>query len=125
MKKFFEKQDNIQVYDYAFGTDLLVSLFGADKYMRKYSKTGDGIYNLLFIDNKIYELKLKSVTKMLVDDGKKAFRDETKDYIVDTIKKFFYNNNIEITSNSGKIITFPHFNYIFSVEIVKKTAIPE
>lgn len=125
MKKFFEKQDNIQVYDYAFGTDFLASIFGIDKYMRKYSKTGDGIYNLLLIDNKIYDLKLKEAKSMLVEDHKKAYRDTTKDYIVENIKNALTARGIESTSNSGKLISFKNNNIIFSVEITKKVSMPE
>lgn len=127
MKKydFFKEQDNMQVYDYAFGHDFLASIFGEDKYMRKYSLHGDGIYNLLLIDNKIYDLKLKEIKSMLVDDHKKAYRDTTKDYIVDNIKEALTNHGIENASNSGKIISFKNNNIIFSIEITKKVSMPD
>lgn len=125
MKKFFEKPFNFQECDYHFGADFLTSIFGEKKYMRKYSKVGDGIYNLLFIDNKIYELKLKNVNNMLTNDNKKAFRDTTKDYIVDNIINQLKLNNIEATTQDGKFITFKYFDYIIKVEIVKKNSIPE
>ena len=127
MKKynFFKEQDNMQVYDYAFGHDFLASIFGEDKYMRKYSMQGDGIYNLLLIDDKIYDLKLKEVKSMLVEDHKKAYRDTTKDYIVENIKKALTDRGIENASNSGKLISFKNNNIIFSVEITKKVSMPE
>lgn len=127
MKKydFFKEQDNMQVYDYAFGHDFLASIFGEDKYMRKYSLHGDGIYNLLLIDNKIYDLKLKEIKSMLVEDHKKAYRDTTKDYIVENIKKALTDRGIENASNSGKLISFKNNNIIFSVEITKKVSMPE
>lgn len=127
MKKydFFKEQDNMQVYDYAFGHDFLASIFGEDKYMRKYSLHGDGIYNLLLIDNKIYDLKLKEIKSMLIDDHKKAYRDTTKDYIVDNIKKALTDRGIENASNSGKLISFKNNNIIFSIEITKKVSMPE
>ena len=127
MKKydFFKEQDNMMVYDYAFGHDFLVSVFGEDAYMRKYSLKGEGIYNLLLIENKIYDLKLREVKSMLVDDHKKAYRDVTKDYIVDNIKQALVNRGIEATSNSGKLISFKNNNKIFSIEITKKVSIPE
>jgi len=127
MKKydFFKKQDNMMVYDYAFGHDFLASVFGEDAYKRKYSLHGDGIYNLLLIDNKIYDLKLKEVKFMLIDDHKKAYRDTTKDYIVDNIKNALTNRGIENASNSGKLISFKNNNIIFSIEITKKVSMPE
>lgn len=125
MKKFFDNTNNMQDYDYAFGHDFLKPIFGEDRYMRKYSMNGDGIYNLLLIDDKIYDLKLKEVKSMLVDDHKKAYRDTTKDYIVDEIKKALVDRGINMTSNSGKLISFKNNNKIFSVEITKKTSMPE
>jgi hypothetical protein len=125
MKKFFDSTNNMQDYDYAFGHDFLKPIFGEDKYMRKYSMSGDGIYNLLLIDDKIYDLKLKEVKSMLVDDHKKAYRDTTKDYIVDEIRKALVDRGINMTSNSGKLISFKNNNKIFSVEITKKTSMPE
>ena len=125
MYDFFKEQYNMQVYDYAFGTNFLVSIFGADKYKRKYSMQGDGIYNLLLIDDKIYDLKLKEVKSMLVEDYKKAYRDTTKDYIVENIKKALTDRGIENASNSGKLISFKNNNIIFSVEITKKVSMPE
>lgn len=125
MKKFFEEPINFQECDYYFGTDFLVSVFSENHYLRKYSKTGDGIYNLLFIDNKIYELKLKNATNMLVNDNKKAFRDITKDYIVENIVNKLREKGIEATTNSGKLITFKYFDYIVKIEVIKKTTISE
>jgi hypothetical protein len=125
MKKFFDNTNNMQDYDYAFGHDFLKPIFGEDRYMRKYSMSGDGIYNLLLIDDKIYDLKLKEVKSMLVDDHKKAYRDTTKDYIVDEIRKALVDRGINMTSNSGKLISFKNNNKIFSVEITKKTSMPE
>ena len=125
MVKFFDKNNNMQDYDYAFGHDFLKPIFGEDKYMRKYSMSGDGIYNLLLIDNKIYDLKLKEAKSMLVEDHKKAYRDTTKDYIVENIKNALTARGIESTSNSGKLISFKNNNIIFSIEITKKVSMPE
>ena len=125
MRKFLDEQDNMQVYDYLFGAEFLVSIFGENAYIRKYSMQGDGIYNLLLIEDKIYDLKLKEVKTMLVDDNKKAYRDATKDYIVDNIKQALDSHGIKATSNSGKLITFKSNNKIFSVEITKKVSMPQ
>ena len=125
MKKFLDEQDNMQVYDYLFGAEFLVSIFGANAYLRKYSMQGDGIYNLLLIEDKIYDLKLKEVKSMVVDDHQKAYRDTTKDYIVEHIVAKLAENGINAATNKGKLITFKNNNKIFSVEITKKTSIPQ
>ena len=124
MKKFLEEQDNMQVYDYAFGADFLASIFGQEKYMRKYSMHGDGIYNLLLIEDKIYDLKLREVKSMVINDNQKAYRDATKDYIVAQIVAKLKDNGIIATTNKGKLITFKNNDKIFSVEITKKNVIP-
>ena len=51
-------------------------------FKRKYSLEGNGIYNLIYIDNKIYEVKFIEAKAMVVDDGKLALRDNTKNEIV-------------------------------------------
>lgn len=125
MRKFLDEQDSMQVYDYLFGAEFLVSIFGANAYLRKYSMQGDGIYNLLLIEDKIYDLKLKEVKSMVVDDHQKAYRDTTKDYIVEHIVAKLAENGINAATNKGKLITFKNNNKIFSVEITKKTSIPQ
>ena len=125
MRKFLDEQDNMQVYDYLFGAEFLVSIFGANAYFRKYSMQGDGIYNLLLIEDKIYDLKLKEVKSMVVDDHQKAYRDTTKDYIVEHIVAKLAENGINAATNKGKLITFKSNDKIFSVEITKKTSIPQ
>ena len=125
MRKFLDEQDNMQVYDYLFGAEFLVSIFGANAYFRKYSMQGDGIYNLLLIEDKIYDLKLKEVKSMVVDDHQKAYRDTTKDYIVEHIVAKLAENGINAATNKGKLITFKSNNKIFSVEITKKTSMPQ
>ena len=92
--------------------------------MRKYSLSGEGIFNLVFLNDKIYEVDLKQATGMLVNDGKKAFRDETKDIIIDTIASKLKELKLEYTVNSGKFITFKIKNYIGKIEIVKKAVMP-
>jgi len=122
--KFFEKNNCLTEYEWAFDSDFLQELF-KEKYKHKYSLTGSGIYNLVLIDNKIYEIDLKTTTKLLADDGKKAFRDATKDAIVEKIVNKLKENNINCTVNSGKFITFKHFDYTFKIEVVKKTSMPQ
>lgn len=125
MNNFFKKQeDNFQAVDADFGYMFLSSLF-KDKYQRKYSLTGDGMYHLIFLDNKIYDLKLKEVKALLPNDGKKAFRDSGKDEIIDIISKEYENNNIEYTINSGKFICAIFHNRKLKIEVTKKVKIPE
>lgn len=123
MRKFFNKYEYAWEYEYPFGEDLLKSIFG-DNYKRKYSLVGDGIYNLVFIEDKIYSVDFKKTTTLLANDGKKAFRDTTKDQVVEAIAQKLDQNNIEYTINSGKFITFKYNGFTFKVEVVKKAAMP-
>lgn len=123
MRKFFDKYEYFWEYDYPFGEDFLKSIFG-NKYQRKYSLNGDGIFNLIILDDKIYNLELKKASSMVVNDGKKAFRDITKDIIVDNICNRLKDNHIFYATNNGKIITFKYNDIIFKIEIIKKAAMP-
>lgn len=122
-REFFTKYEYFWEYEYPFGNDFLKNIF-KDNYMRKYSLVGDGIFNLILFNDKIYDISIKKGNSMLVNDGKKAFRDVDKDIIVEEITKALKNKNIEYTVNSGKFITFKYNNFIFKIEIVKKAAIP-
>lgn len=122
-REFFTKYEYFWEYEYPFGNDFLKNIF-KDNYMRKYSLVGDGIFNLILFNDKIYDVSIKKGNSMLLNDGKKAFRDADKDIIVEEITKALKNKNIEYTVNSGKFITFKYNNFIFKIEIVKKVAIP-
>lgn len=122
-REFFTKYEYFWEYEYPFGNDFLKNIF-KDNYMRKYSLVGDGIFNLILFNDKIYDVSIKKGNSMLLNDGKKAFRDTDKDIIVEEITKALKNKNIEYTVNSGKFITFKYNNFIFKIEIVKKAAIP-
>lgn len=121
--KFFAKNDNLTEYEWAFDSDFLQNLF-QDNYKHKYSLSGNGIYNLVLIDNKIYDIQLKKATTLLADDGKKAFRDATKDLVIEMIVNKLKENNVNCAVNSGKFISFKHYNYIFKIEVTKKTSMP-
>ena len=113
------KKEYFWEYGYQFG-GFLKKIF-QDKYKRKYSLEGNGIYNLLYIDNKIYEIKFTETKKLLENDNKK-FTDKNKLFIVEEITKNLKNN---FTVNSGKFITFELDGYIAKVEIIKKMAEPK
>lgn len=124
MEKFLNKKvDYFWEYDYSFGTIFLKSIFD-NQYKRKYSLTGDGIFNLILIDNKIYDVRLKETKTMLENDNKKAFRDETKDIVINKICGKLKELNLPYTRNGGKFITFKLGKFIAKVEIVKKAAMP-
>lgn len=123
-KYFFEKYEEFWEYDYPFGDDFLKSIFN-NNYLRKYSLIGDGIFNIVSVDNKIYDISLKNCKSLLLNDNKKAFRDSTKDIIVEKICNKLNENDIEYTVNSGKFITFKYNNFIFKIEVVKKAAMPQ
>ena len=113
------KKEYFWEYGYQFG-EFLKKIF-QDKYKRKYSLEGNGIYNLLYIDNKIYEIKFTETKKLLENDNKK-FTDKNKLFIVEEITKNLKNN---FTVNGGKFITFELDSYIAKVEIIKKMAEPK
>ncbi len=123
MRKLFNKYEYFWEYEYPFGEDFLKSIFN-DKYKRVYSRTGEGIFNIILFNDKIYDVSLKKGTSLLVNDGKKAFRDADKDIVMEMITKALTDNEIEFTVNSGKFITFKYNNFIFKIEIVKKAAMP-
>ena len=122
--KFFDKNDCFIEYKWAFGGDFLQELF-KEKYQCKYSMGGDGYYYLVIVDDKIYDIDIKECKKLLENDGKKAYRDETKDRVVAEISNKLSKNNIKYTINSGKFITFEYNNYFFKIEIVKKAVMPQ
>lgn len=122
-KYFFTNYEYFWEYEYPFGNDFLKGIFG-DAYKRKYSMVGDGIFDLIIFNDKIYDVSLKKGNAMLVNDGKKAFRDADKDIIIEKIASALTDKNIEYTINSGKFLTFKYNSFIFKVEIVKKAAMP-
>ena len=123
-RPFFEKYEYFNDYEYPFGSDFLKSIFN-DNYKKKYSMIGDGIFDLIFYNNKIYYAKLSQGKNMLVNDGKKAFRDADKDIIIEKICNKLQENNIEYTVNGGKFITFKYNDFIFKVEFIKKAVMPQ
>ncbi len=124
MRKFFDKYEYFWEYEYPFGEEFLKSIFG-EQYKRQYSKIGEGIFNIISFNNKIYDISLKKGSIMLINDGKKAFRDADKDVIIEKITQKLNANNIEYTVNNGKFITFKYNNLIFKVEVIKKATMPQ
>lgn len=105
---------------YPFG-EFLKKIFGENVYKRKYSLAGNGIYDLLYLNNKIYEIKLIEAKKLLENDNHK-FTDD-KEFIINTII-----SNLKIkdcTVNSGKYITFPLEQWKVKIEIIKKLSEPQ
>lgn len=125
-EKFFNKKvDRFEDFEYPFAEVFLKEIF-QDNYKRKYSMVGDGIFNLVFLEDKIYDISFKKTNSFMLNDGKSALRDKGKDYIVQKIVKAFEKENIKYTVNSGKYITFEiQNNYIAKVEIVKKAKMPQ
>lgn len=124
-EEFFNKKiDYFFELEYPFINIFLKNIYG-DKVRRRYSLIGDGIFNLLYIEDKIYEIKFKEVKKMLPSDGKKAFRDTLKDDIIEKISNQLKENDIEFSVNEGKFITFKIQKYIALIEVIKKTKEPE
>ena len=105
--------------EYKFG-EFLKEIFGEEVYKRKYSLEGNGIFDLLYIDNKIYELKFTQATRMLNTDNKKI-TDKNKEFIMNTIIE---NLDTEVAAASGKFLSFAVDKWIAKVEIIKKLKEP-
>lgn len=104
-------------YDYKFG-EFLKKIF-PNTYKRKYSMDGNGIYNLILIQDKVYEVKFSQANSMLVDN-EKLTTDKVKNKIIENI---YSNLKNKYTINNSKI-TFKLGNYVAKVEIVKKMKMP-
>ena len=108
--------------EYKFG-EFLKEIFGEKVYKRKYSLEGNGIYNLLYINGKIYDVVYKQCKSNLQNDNHK-FTDD-KEFIITTIVDNLKCDKSKIVVNGGKIITFPVQEWIAKVEIVKKLKEPK
>lgn len=121
--KFFSKKvDYFWELEYPFAEYFLKEIFG-DKFLRKYLLQDSGIVNLIFVDNKIYEVKMTQARGMVEADGQ-ITRDQIKNDIVYLICEELGNNNIQYNVNKGKFITFMHGNFIIKLEIIKKLREP-
>lgn len=107
--------------EYKFG-EFLKEIFG-DAYKRKYSLEGNGIYNLLYINGKIYDVVYKQCKSNLQNDNHK-FTDD-KEFIITTIVSNLKCDKDKIIINGGKFITFPVAEWLAKVEIVKKLKEPK
>lgn len=105
-------------YEYKFG-EFLKKIF-PNTYKRKFSMTGNGIYNLIIIQDKIYEVKFSQTTK-LIEDNNVLTKDKIKNKIIENITNNLKNN---YTVNNGKI-TFKLGKFIAKIEIIKKLKMPE
>lgn len=112
MKQYFWE------YQYPFG-EFLNKIF-PNTYKRKYSMTGNGIYNLVLVHDKIYEVKMSEVKSLLVDNNLLT-TDKLKNKIINNICDNLKSN---YTVNNGKI-TFKLGNFIAKVEVIKKLKMPE
>ncbi len=118
-EKFLNKKvDYFWEYKYPFGVYFIKELF-TNEYKRKYSLEGNGIYDLLYTDKGIYELKFSKTLKMLVEDNELT-RDVKKNEILKIIKQ----NLPDSTSSKGKYITFKLGDFIGKIEIIKKIKEP-
>ena len=125
-EKFFNKKvDYFWEFEYPFGEVFLKEIF-QDSYKRKYSMVGEGIFNLVFLEDKIYDISFKKTNSFMPNYGKYDLRDKGKDYIVQKIVEALEKENVKYTVNSGKYITFEIQNkYSGKVEINKKKKMPQ
>lgn len=104
--------------EYKFG-EFLKSIF--DTYKRKYSLAGNGIFNLVTVNNQLYEIKYTQAKSKLTSDNHAI--DTNKKIIIDTITSNLKTK--DFTISGGKFITFPVNSWIAKVEIIKKLKMPE
>lgn len=124
-EKFFNREfEYFYEIEYPFVIEVLQKIYGETKALRRFSLAGEGQFILVYIDEKIYEFKLKEIKKMLQDDGKTALRDATKDKVIDMFTSALAENNIKFTKNSGKYISFPLDKFVIQVEVIKKVKEP-
>ena len=83
MKEYFWE------YEYPF-TEFIKKIF-PKTYKRKYSLTGNGIYDLILVQDKIYQVKLTHTTKMLEDNGTLT-TDKLKNKIIPIISLKLFND---------------------------------
>ena len=114
MKEYFWE------YEYPF-TEFIKKIF-PKTYKRKYSLTGNGIYDLVIVNDKIYHIKLSEAKTMLVDNGLLT-TDKLKNKIIQNILNNF-KEGTKVSVNNGKI-TFELGQFIAKVEIIKKVKMPE
>lgn len=107
-------------YDYKF-SEFLKKYF-PNTYQRKYSMTGNGIYNLITVNDKVYEIKFTEA-KALLEDNNLLTTDSLKNKIIQNIINNFKEGTI-LTVNNGKI-TFKLGKFIAKVEVIKKLKIPQ
>lgn len=100
--------------------EFLQNLF-PNNYKRKFSLEGNGIFNLLIMDNgDIYEIKFSQGKKM-IDNTQKETTDKQKNEIMNIIM----NNLKNKYARDGGKISFKLDKYIIKLEFVKKRAMPK
>ena len=90
-------------------------------YKRKYSLTGDGIYNLIILKDTLYEFKVVKNSKKNITSNDKLTSDAMKNKII----KHIYNQMGDCSPviNDGKIYLYSN-ETSFRVEVVKKLKMP-
>ena len=99
--------------NYRFG-EFLKKIFPT--YRRKFSLTGNGIYNLIELEGELFEIKYTQCKIRPKSDNHSI--DNLKRKIIDTITSNL--DTKDITISGGKFITFPVSKWIAKVEIIKK-----
>ena len=121
-EKFLNKKvEYFWEYDYSFMNDFLKNIFG-EKARRKYSLSGNGIYNLIDgEDGKTYELKLTKARAM-VSENNSLSRNSYQNEIMKKLIENINTDNYSVSKN--KILTFKLNNDIMKIEIVRKLKEP-
>ena len=107
--------------EYKFG-EFLKQIF-EEQYKRKYSLEGNGIFNLILINDKIYEIKYTQC-KSIPAQSTISTRDD-KEYIKNKIVENLKCDKDKIKVYGSKFITFPVDKWTAKIELVKKNAMPK
>lgn len=107
-------------YEYPFAK-YLMKIF-PKTYKRKYGIQDTGIYNLVLVNDKIYDVKFTEARTM-IENNDKLTTDALKNKIIQNIIDNF-KEGTKYTVNNGKI-TFKVGKYIAKVEVIKKMRMPQ
>ena len=110
-------------YEYDF-VNYLKKIFGNKKMIRRYSLGAEGIFNLLYTDDGIYQFKFKKISTLPISDGTLAVRDNKKNEIIEQIVQSLKEKGKTYSVTGGKFLNIKDNDFNFQIEIIKKRSEP-
>ena len=114
-----KKYEYFDTYEYDF-VEYLKTIFGNKKMIRRYSLGAEGIFNLLYTDYGIYQLKFKKLSTLPMSDGTLQVKTNNKNKIIEPIVQSLGKNGITYSVTGGKFLNIEDNNFITQIEIIKK-----